>query len=180
MTKEHEKYFESGFASQKSRLLGYVRSRIGSREDAEDLLQEVFVQALQSLNVFDGIDNMAAWLFTLTRNKVVDWYRKKRPDSLSLTGMDDQLDLETWLEDEIDPAWDEEQRQAVGEAILAAIDELPEKQKWVFVQQVIEGKTFQQLADEAGESINTLLARKRYAVRALREALKEIKNIFHD
>jgi RNA polymerase sigma factor (sigma-70 family) len=180
MTEEQKISLESGFINLKSRLLTYIRSKIGSWEESEDLLQEVFLQAVQRLNVFDEIDNMAAWLFTLTRNKVVDWYRTKRVESVSLSESDDQLDLDAWLDDEIDPAWDEERRRMVGEAILAAIDELPEKQKWVFVQQVIEGKTFQQLADESGESINTLLARKRYAVLTLRQALKEMKKIIQE
>ena len=144
-------------------------------------MQDVYLQAINNLNVFEQIDNITGWLFTIARNKIIDRYRKKQIETIPFeTNSDENLNLDELLMQEIDSSWDEETQELVNEAIMAAIDNLPENQKYVFVQQVIEEKTFKELSEETGESINTLLARKRYAVQTLRKELKDIKKIIDE
>jgi RNA polymerase sigma factor (sigma-70 family) len=131
--------------------------------------------------VLDEIDNIAGWLFTVAKNKVIDWYRKKRLDTVPIhESEEDQLTLEELLSDETDDTWDDETKELVNVAIIDAIDDLPEKQKYVFVQQVVEERTFKEIAEELGESINTVIARKRYAVQFLQRELKEIRDMIKD
>lgn len=181
MTAEQNTYLDKTFRGQKHQLLGYIRGKIGSIEESEDLLQDVYIQALNQLNVLDEIDNLAGWLYTVAKNRVIDWYRKKRLDTVPIhNSPEDQLTLEELLSEQSESTWDDETRELVNEAIIAAIDSLPEKQKYVFVQQVIEEQTFKEIAEELGESINTVIARKRYAVQFLQHELKEIKDIIKD
>lgn len=181
MTAKQRTRLENSYRDNASRLMAFVRSKIGSVEESRDLVQEVFVQAMSSLNVLHEIDNLTGWLFTIARNKVIDWYRKRRLNTLPIHSAENSpVELEEMLGSELDDRMDEITRAMVAEAIVAAIDQLPEKQKKVFVQTVIEGRTFQELADESGESINTLLSRKRYAQQTLQQSLKEIKQIIDE
>lgn len=181
MTNEMQKKLDANFRSNQSKLLGFVQSRVNSIELAEDLVQDVYVQAISSLNVLDAVDNLAGWLFTAARNKVIDWYRRKQTPLVSLDdAYDEGKSLHDILFDSNDEQWDEDTWQLVSEAMIESIEELPENQKFVFIQNVIEGKTFRELAAETGESINTLLARKRYAVQFLQTRLKDVKKLLSE
>lgn len=180
MVNEQHKIAKS-FKSDYSRLLGFIRSQIGSLEESEDLLQEVYAQALSRLNVLDAVDNLSGWLFTITKNKVIDWYRKKKALTVSIESTDENgLSLKDILAEEIPDSPDETTQELVYDEIIHSIDELPENQKYVFIQQVIEGRTFSELSEETGVSINTLIARKRYAIQFLRNRLKEIRKPIND
>ena len=111
-------------------------------------------------------------------NKLLN-YIKSKINSLE-ESEDDNLTLEELLSDQIEETWDDETKELVNEAIIHAIDQLPEKQKYIFVQQVIEERTFKEIAKELDEPINTVIARKRYAVQFLQRELKEIREIIKD
>lgn len=169
---------EKSFKAERRGLFAFIQSKIRSLEESEDLLQEVYFQALSSLNVLEAVDNLTGWLYTVAKNKIIDWYRKKRLPTVSIEeSLENGFSLQDFLAEEIPEAVDEETRELLSQAILDAIDELPQKQRYVFIQQVVEGKTFQELADETGESINTLIARKRYAVQFLQDRLIAIKKL---
>ena len=169
------------FEVEYNRLLAFIRSQIRSFEDSEDLLQDVYLQALSKLNVLDTVDNLTGWLFTVAKNKVIDWYRKKRMPTISIDAVDENgLSLKDILAEESSGVWDEPTRELVYDAIIESIDELPENQRYVVIQQVIEGRTFSELSEETGVSINTLIARKRYAIRILQKRLTEITELLKD
>ena len=179
MTREQQHSLDRHLRSSRMGLLAYVRSKMPYPE-AEDLLQDVYVQALRSLNILDEVDNLAGWLFTIARNKVIDWYRLKKIPTVSLDEKDeDGTSLQEVFTSEIPVDWDDETRELVLEAILESVDELPEKQRYVFLENAVEGRTFRELAEETGESINTLLARKRYAVQFLRKRLHHLKQLIN-
>jgi RNA polymerase sigma factor (sigma-70 family) len=181
MTQEQQTYLEQNYRAHESRLLGFIKSKISSAEESEDLLQDVFLQVMNNLNVFERIDNISGWLFTVARNKIIDRYRKKHLETIPLeTNSNDDMNLAELLIQETESYWDEETQQLMNEAIMTAIDNLPDNQKYIFVQQVIEERTFRELSEETGESINTLLARKRYAVQTLRKELSELKQIIDE
>ena len=165
-------------AKDHQNLFRFIRFKISSPEESEDLLQEVYVQALSNLNAFETIDNISAWLFTIAKNKVIDWYRKKRIKTVSLEEpAGENVCFKDIVEDEMRNIESQLDREYVMNEIMSAIDDLPEKQKYVFINNVVEERTFRELSEETGEPINTLIARKRYAVRFLQSRLIEIKKL---
>ncbi len=162
--------------SQRSRLLDFIRRRVRTDEDAEDILQDVFFQLVSSYSITEPIEKLSAWLFTVARNRIIDWYRKRKHDapkpSDPETGL--PLNLEDILFDTADEPDEVYVRSLVWTELAEALDELPDEQRDVFVMHELEGRSFKEIASVTGESINTLLSRKRYAVLSLREHLQEL------
>jgi RNA polymerase sigma factor (sigma-70 family) len=162
----------------RTRLLDFIRRRVGTDEDAEDIVQDVFYQFLSNYSVAQPIEQLSAWLYTVARNRIVDWYRKRKHKSQPPT--DEETGLPLNLEEILfDPSGEPDRvmfRGAVWEALADALEELPGEQSEVFVMHELEGRSFKEIAEITGENINTLLSRKRYAVLALREALQDMYN----
>jgi RNA polymerase sigma factor (sigma-70 family) len=161
---------------EKRRLFDFIRRRIGNEAEAEDLVQDVFYQLASSYSVAEPIENLTAWLFTVARNKVIDWYRRRRPAPLPRAGGEDDRPLGPDeilfdLEDGPDRAY---WRSEVWSELSQALEDLPPAQREVFVAHEIEGVSFKEMARRTGEPLNTLLSRKRYAVLFLRERLREL------
>lgn len=162
------------------RLLGFIRQRVGSQADAEDILQDVWYQLTTTVDT-GAIEQMGGWLFAVARNKIIDQYRKKRPESLDLLmqsgdedrgdrGGDDP-DLAGILLDESSNPETANLRGLFWKALQDALEELPEEQRAVFVWHELAGFSFSEIADLTGENKSTLISRKRYAVIHLREKL---------
>ena len=180
MTEEQSKKIKEIIKAEHRRLFAFIRSKISQLEESEDLLQDVYLQLLGNLNVLDSIDNLTGWLYTVAKNKIIDWYRRRKLKTISLdTPVENGIQFEDILAEELPDSMEASDRDIVYQAIIANIDLLPEKQKFVFIQQVINGRTFRELAEETGESLNTLIARKRYAVLFLQSQLKEIKQLIN-
>ncbi len=169
------------YRQERHKLLGYIRSRVSNIEDAEDILHDVFVSAVNGVSLTRPMENLAAWLFTIARNKIIDQYRRKKLKTVSLYNNDanesNNLSLIDIIKAEGIDVEQEHVRNMVTEAIFEAVEELPPRQKEVFLWQELEGKTFKQIAEMTKTKVNTLLARKRYAVLFLRQRLKEIKQM---
>jgi RNA polymerase sigma factor (sigma-70 family) len=167
---------------ERKRLLNFIRQRVPDRDDAEDILQDVFVQFTQAYRKIESIERVTAWLFRVTRNKIADLYRKKKPETFSnMRSRDAEDDEALSLEDllpnlNFDPE-DSMMRDVIWEALEAALEEMPAKQRDVFVMHEFEDISFRQMSEVSGDSINTLLSRKRYAVQFLR---KKLENIYKD
>jgi RNA polymerase sigma factor (sigma-70 family) len=176
---------ENLFRRDRSKLVGFIRERVRSKEEAEDILQDVFANVLAAASeVTEPIENLGAWVFTAIRNRIIDSYRKKRPQTFTDTiYSDDEGDVasfENFLSDiTLSPERSLVSR-TIREAVLEALDELPKEQKYAFVKNEFEGVSFREMAEETGENINTLLARKRYAVLYLRKRLKELYENLHE
>ncbi|MBN2093384.1 sigma-70 family RNA polymerase sigma factor [candidate division KSB1 bacterium] len=168
---------EKSFEAERKGLFAFIRSKIRSLEESEDLLQDIYVQALGNLNVLDTVDNLTGWLYTVAKNRIIDWYRKKRLPVVSIDEVDENgRGFKEFLTEEIPEGLDEDELNEIYQIIFRYIEELPEKQQYVFIQQVVEGRTFRELADETGESINTLIARKQYATKFLKNKLNNLFN----
>lgn len=173
---------------ERSRLLAFIRRRLPDPDEAEDVLQDVFVELTEAYRLAKPIERVAAWLFAVARNKISDWYRKSRPDAsrtVSLdpvAGDDDDLPvLGQWLTAADDSGPESAFfRETLMEALSSALAELPPEQREVFVQHELEGRSFRDMADEWHVSVNTLLSRKRYAVLHLRERLRDLYDDFLD
>ncbi|OGB99282.1 hypothetical protein A2V82_14600 [candidate division KSB1 bacterium RBG_16_48_16] len=178
MVNEQRHRLQQNFKAEHAGLFAFIWSKIQSLEEAEDLLQDVYVQAVGSLNVLDIVDDLTGWLYTIAKNKIIDWYRRKRLPTVSIDESDENGNrFKDILAEEIPDTMDDESREIIFRAMMDAIDALPEKQRHVFIQQVIEGRTFRELSRETGEPVNTLIARKRYAIRFLQGQLAEIKKL---
>jgi len=171
MTKEHSNKLKELFVAENRQLSAYIRARIDSVEDSEDILQDVYLQLLGNINVLDKIDNITGWLYTVVKNKIIDRYRRKRHVTFSINNdLDSEIQLHDLLAVELEDL-DDDEWEEYADRIKECIEMLPEKQKYVFVEQVLNDRTFRELAEETGEPLNTLIARKRYAVSFLRKQL---------
>ena len=170
---------EQAYRTERKRIFDFIRRRVNAEEDAEDILQDVFYQLATNYDVAEPIENLAGWLFTVARNKITDWYRKRKPEPISSNATnDDAPDVITQI---ADPSQNPEElllRQAVWEELNDALDELPSEQRDVFVMHELEGRSFKEIAEITGAPLNTLLSRKRYAVLFLRERLQELYDDF--
>ncbi len=167
---------------EQSRLRHFIRRRVPDPGDAEDILQDVFYALVEANRLMMPIDHVTGWLFRVARNRIVDLFRRKKPERFSdaAIAFDDEelLKLEELL-----PSSDAGPdalyaRHVLLEELELAIDELPDEQREVFVAHELEGRSFREMAAETGVSINTLLSRKRYAVQHLRERLQRIHDEF--
>lgn len=158
------------------RLFSFIRSRVKNDEDAEDILQDVWYQ-LSSIIDTEPIEQLSAWLFRVSRNRIVDKNRKQTPQSLEDLAYEaedgEMIYPETLLSDNTNPETEFEE-DYFREVFFAALSELPEKQREVFVWNELEDFTLQEIADKTGESIKTIISRKRYAVAQLRDRLQVI------
>jgi RNA polymerase sigma factor (sigma-70 family) len=167
---------------EQSRLGSFIRRRVPDPRDAEDILQDVFYTLVEANRLLMPIEHVTGWLFTAARNRITDLFRKKTPERFSdLSASDDegdQLAFEDLLPSP-DAGPDElYSRSMLLEELEDALDELPEKQREVFVAHELEGRSFKEMSAETGLSMNTLLARKRYAVLHLRKRLQNIYDEF--
>ena len=170
---------EKVYRSERTSLLGFIRSRTGDLEEAEDLLQDVFFQAIRAASVTEPIENIVGWLYTIARNKIIDRYRRKR-STVSLQQDKENLTLEELLADSGIDIEKEMIRRAVMDTLIEALEELPPEQRNAFVQQAIEGRTFREISEQSGVPLNTLIARKRYAVQFLRKRLHGLREIIDE
>jgi RNA polymerase sigma factor (sigma-70 family) len=169
---------------EQSRLRNFIRRRVPDPRDAEDILQDVFYQLVEANRLLMPIEHVTGWLFRVARNRIIDLFRKKRPERFSDTvgpGDEDEDDLRQ-LENLL-PSPDAGPEALYARAVLLdelelAVDELPDEQREVFVAHELEGRSFKEMAAESGVSVNTLLSRKRYAVLRLRARLQSIYDEF--
>lgn len=175
MQLKNSKSFSDTVKKYSSQLMSFVKARVRKTADAEDILQEVWFQFSRLTNI-DQLENAGAWLYAVTRNKITDSYRKKKTDSLD--ELTENMEEETAVLEKFliadysnspeaklfkDIFWDE---------LYKALDELPEKQRSVFLLNEIEQLTLQQIADLQQENLKTIISRKGYAVKHLRLRLQ--------
>ncbi len=162
------------------RLRSFIRKRVLDIGDAEDVLQDVFYELTATYRMMQPVEQVTAWLYRVARNRITDLFRRKQTASLNepvedregAPALEDLLPSPDAGPDAIYA------RNVMLEALDEAIDELPENQREVFVAHELMGKSFKELAEETGVGVNTLLARKRYAVLHLRERLQEMAEDF--
>ena len=178
-TAQQDRQIAQAVREQRPRLLQFIRRRIPDEAEAEDLLQDVFAELVESYRLLKPVEQAAAWLFRVARNRITDLYRRKRPVSLeeafgSAEANDDGEGL--LLADLLPAATDAPEnrllRETLMEALSEALAELPENQRQVFVWHELEDKSFNEMVEETGVPLKTLISRKHYAVKHLRKRLQ--------
>ena len=179
MSAEQNKQITAAIQKERGRLLNFIRKRVSSDEDAEDILQDVFSQLVETYRLMKPIEQVSAWLFTVARNKITDMFRKKK--TLAFSKQERYTDeegnalfLEDLLSSQESGPEDELARKVVMRELETALDLLPEEQKQVFIWHEIDGLSFKEISKLTGKQVNTLISRKRYAVLSLRERLQEL------
>ena len=171
---------EKAYQKEQNQLLAFIKKRVGSIEDAEDILQDIFYRTIDGISVTHPVENIIGWFYTSARNRIVDYYRKKRMKTVPFT--EDRADL-SLMEILPDMQHHPERaffRKTLADEIIDCLDQLPEKQKSVFILHVIEGRSYSEISEITGDTVNTLISRKRYAVQSLQQRLKEIKEILDE
>src|ERR1700733_14315819 len=182
MALEQDQRISDVVKREQSRLHNFIRRRVPDPRDAEDILQEVFYELVEANRLLMPIEHVTGWLFRVARNRIADLFRKKKPESFTDVAVADDEEELLRLEDLL-PSTDAGPdalyaRSVLLEELEFALSELPAEQREVFVAHELEGRTFKEMAAESGVSINTLLARKHYAVLHLREHLRSIYDDF--
>jgi RNA polymerase sigma factor (sigma-70 family) len=182
MALEQDQRISEVLKQERPRLLSFIRRRVPDARDAEDILQEVFYELVEANRRLMPIDHVTAWLFRVARNRITDLFRKKKPESFSDAAFADEEGELLHLDDLL-PSADagpEELyiRHAMLDELAAAIQELSSAEREVFVAHEVEGRSFKEIAAATGTGVNTLLSRKRYAVRHLRGRLRGLYDEF--
>jgi RNA polymerase sigma factor (sigma-70 family) len=170
LTAEQDRRISETFERERVRLRNFIRRRVADPGDAEDILQDVFSELVEAYRLTKPLEEVTAWLFRVARNRIIDRFRKKKPETFEAL-------------DELLPSPDagpeaEYARSVLLDELEAALAELPREQREVFIAHELQGRSFKELAADSGLSINTLLSRKRYAVLHLRERLQAIRDEF--
>lgn len=175
--KEKENLISQTVSNYGGKLMSFIRPKVKNTEDAEDILQEVWYQ-FSSLTNLSEIVNVGGWLYRVTSNKIIDKYRKKKTENLEDFVYEDEdgsfsikdiLLLDESAGPEVKMFQDE-----IWKKLFEALEELPEKQKLVYMENELNDKTLQQIADEQGENIKTIISRKNYAIKHLRNRLRKL------
>ncbi len=176
MSNRPENTVNNAIARYGKQIFGFIRGKVSSNEDAKDILQDVWYQLSRITNL-DEIESISGWLYRVARNRVIDSYRKKKPDRIEdfNPGEDDYFSFKEIL------LMDHSENPELGlfkemfwNELLEALDELPEKQREVFVLNEIEDMTLQEIADKFDTNIKTIISRKGYAVKHLRTRLNHL------
>src|SRR5215469_8905805 len=166
---------------ERSRLLNFIRRHVPDPGDAEDILQDVFYRLVEANRLLMPIEHVTGWLFRVARNRITDVFRKKEPENFSDIEVGDAE--ESFQFEDLLPSPDDGPDAVFARNVLLnelqhALSELPKKQREVFVAHELEGRSFKEMEENTGVNMNTLLARKRYAVLHLRERLQRVYDEF--
>ena len=180
---EQDQRISEAVHREQSRLRNFIRRRVADQGDAEDILQDVFYELVEAYRVMQP-EHVTAWLFQVARNRIIDLFRKKKREA-ERNGLAERVEQDgemLQLEDLL-PSPDAGPDGAFARSVLleeldAALDELPDEQRAVFIGHELMGYSFKELAEQTGLSVNTLLSRKHYAVLHLRERLRAIHDEF--
>ena len=183
MAPEQDQRISEVVKLERARLKNFIRRRVPDERDAEDILQEVFYELVEAYRMMKPIERVSAWLYRVARNRITDLFRKKRPEALASAPVAVSEDGESLLLEDLLPSPEAGPEAVYARSVLldeldAALDELPEGQRQVFVAHEMEGRSFKELAQTTGLNVNTLVLRKHYAVVQLRERLEAIYEEF--
>jgi RNA polymerase sigma factor (sigma-70 family) len=174
---EQNRSLTETISREQARLGRFIRRRVADSGEAEDILQDVFFEFVETYRLPEPVEQVGAWLFRVARNRIIDRFRKKRETPLPLSAeMDD--DEARWLE-QVLPASDGDPeaayaRSLILDAIARALGDLPPRQRDIFIAHELDGRSFKEMSADSGVALNTLLGWKRQAVLQLRARLQPL------
>jgi RNA polymerase sigma factor (sigma-70 family) len=180
---ERDRRLSEAIEREQPRLRNFIRKRVADAGDAEDILQEIFYELVEAYRLMKPVEQVGAWLFRVARNRITDLFRKRNREGSRIYPAAGEENGELIILEDLLPSPDAGPEAAYARRVLveeldAALDELPEEQREIFIAHELEERSFKELAAEMGLSVNTLLSRKHYAVLHLRERLQDIYDEF--
>src|SRR5271156_2829784 len=147
MAREQDQRISEVVKLERARLKSFIRRRVPDEKDAEDILQDVFYELVEAYRMMKPIEQVSAWMFRVARNRITDLCRKRRPEALESDPVPIAEDGEWLLLEDLLPSPDAGPEAAYARSVLleeleAALEELPEEQREVFVAHEMEGRTF--------------------------------------
>jgi RNA polymerase sigma factor (sigma-70 family) len=180
MREENHSYLLKTIQDYGKGLLSFIRGRVKSEADAQDILQDIWYSLSLIVNT-SPVEQTSAWLYKVARNKITDKYRKRSESSLDdLFEDDEDQEYSSILFSDSTTPETEYLNNLFWKQLFVALDELPPEQKEVFVWQELEGIPFQTISERTGVNVQTLVSRKRYAVLHLRERLRQLYEELND
>lgn len=176
MTREQDRQISETVEREQSRLRSFIRRRVPDPRDAEDILQDVFTELVEANRLLMPIEHVTGWLFTVARHRIVDLFRRRRPERPNDDA--ERLDVEELLPSPDAGPEALHERRVLLEELALAVEALPPDQRDVFVAHELEGRSFREIAQTTGVKLNTLLSRKHQAVLRLRERLQVVYEAF--
>ncbi len=163
----------------KPELEGYIRHRVDSAEDTEDILQDVFYKLTKTDLQENPIEYLSAWLYQAVTNRIIDRRRKKREQALPETRQENEDDyfldsLSDFLADDGNDPEIMFRNELIREEIELTLSELPPEQRSVFELTEYDGIPYKEIAETTGVPVPTLLSRKHYAIGHLRKRLQQL------
>ena len=179
---EQDQRISEAVDREQARLRNFIRRRVPDQGDAEDILQDVFYELVEAYRMMKPVEQVTAWLFRVARNRITDLFRRKKREARSEPVASTE-EGETLQWEDLLPSPDTGPEAAFARGVLleeldAAMDELPDEQREVFIAHELMGYSFKELSAQSGVSVNTLLSRKHYAVLYLRQRLQSIHDEF--
>src|ERR1700692_436705 len=180
---EQDQRLNETIGRERGRLRNFIRRRVADESEAEDILQDVFHELIEAYRLMKPIEQVGAWLYRVARNRIIDAFRKKKPEPFLPAKDSDSEDDDSLSLEELLPSPEAGPEAAYARSILqeeleAAVDELPEDQREVFLAHEFDGFSFKEISAETGVSVNTLLSRKHQAVLHLRRRLQSLYDDF--
>ena len=149
------------YTDYSGKVMGYIRARVRSGADAEDIHAEVFEKILRKIEGFDPEKaSLNTWIFTITRNTVIDFFRRSKPSE----------ELDENLSDNIELDEDLLNSETLGE-LAAALKSLPPQMMQIIVLRYYDGKPLTEIAEMMNLSYGAVKLRHQNAVLMLRNAL---------
>ncbi|MFN8588278.1 MAG: sigma-70 family RNA polymerase sigma factor [Candidatus Eisenbacteria bacterium] len=184
MSHERDRDIGEVVRSERPRLSEFIRRRVPDAADAEDIVQEVFHELVEANRLLVPIEHVTGWLYRVARNRIIDLFRRRRPTAATAGGAGGEGSGDASLDDLL-PSPDAgpealHARALLIEELAEAVADLPPDQRDVFVAHEIEGRSFRELSEATGVSVNTLLSRKHYAVRRLRARLQDAYDAYRE
>jgi RNA polymerase sigma factor (sigma-70 family) len=182
---DQDRRISEAIARDEPRLRNFIRGRVADPSEAEDILQDVFYELVEAYRMMRPVEQVTAWLFRVARNRIIDLFRRKKREALTIKSDAFSSDEGPRSLEEMLPSPDAGPDAVYAGNILLqeleeVLDELPAEQRDIFIAHEVMGYTFNELAEQYGVGVNTLLSRKHYAVKFLRERLREIYNEFKE
>ena len=172
--------FEFLFDKYRERVFNVAFRFVRNKDDALEVTQDVFIRAYQALEKFKTDSKFYTWLYRIATNRAIDYLRtRKAKPAISASVLDDAVGSEgSSFTDRIadtrtpDPS-EHSQRHEIAQGILAAVEELTEKHRVVFLLHAVEQLAYKEIAEVVGCSIGTVMSRLFYARKKLQELLKD-------
>lgn len=175
---DRNKFVADTYEKYQSPLRNFIARRVPSKEDCEDVLQNVFYQLMKVDTDENPIEQISAWLYSVARNQIIDRSRKHKEEEMPyITSNDGETVFIKELTETIlssDSPETELIKTLIWEELEIALDELPDEQRNVFELTEIDGVSFKEISEATGIGVNTLISRKRYAVLHLRKRLYDL------